>query len=128
MSPKEQAQIEAETIHVLEEKRDAKKRMHEMQWFQKVENEDIASDEDDAAVHHEQQDGDTADTAGGNTVGSEDEWFTEDGDEFTADKGDDLDWISDLNDIKERYGYAFMNGLTKAEKYAVQKNEDFNRL
>jgi hypothetical protein len=124
MSAEEQAKAEAEAIHILEEKRDAKKREHKKQWLQKVENEDIASDEDD-----EQQDGDpvASDTASGDTAGREDEWFTEDDDDLGVDEGDDLDWISDFNDIKERYGDAFINALTEAEKKAVKKDE-FIRL
>ena len=51
MSGEEQVQAEVEMIHVLEEQGDAKKHEHNNQWFQKVENQDIASDEDDVAVY-----------------------------------------------------------------------------
>ena len=47
MSPVEQEEAEKEVIHQLQEKWDAKKRAHEREWFQKVEINAIASDEDD---------------------------------------------------------------------------------
>jgi len=53
MSAEEQVQVEVEMIHILKEKGDAKKYEHNNQWFQKVENQDIASDEDDVAVYSE---------------------------------------------------------------------------
>jgi hypothetical protein len=140
MSAEEQTRAEVEAIRILEQQRDAKKREHEKQWFQKVENQDIAPDEDDLAVNikaEEHLDGNTVGTAAGDTVdtaasdadalGEDGEWSTDGSDEFGLDEDDNLDWISDFNDIKERYGDAFMKALTEAEKHAVKKDEEFLR-
>ena len=43
-------------------------------------------------------------------------------------ENDNLYWISDFNDIKNRYGDAFIKALIEAEKEAVKKDKTFLRL
>ena len=56
-----------------------------------------------------------------------DEQSTEDSDKFAMEENDNLDWISDFNDIKNRYGDAFIKALTAAEKEVVKKDKAFLR-
>ena len=62
MSHAEQEKAEEEVVHQLKEKRGARKRAHEKEWFHKVENNEIDSDEDDKAaetkVKHEEDEED----------------------------------------------------------------------
>jgi len=42
-------------------------------------------------------------------------------------ENDNLDWISDFNNIKNRYGDAFIKALTAVEKEVVKKDKAFLR-
>ena len=85
-------------------------------------------DEDDLAVDikvDKHLEGDTVGMAAHDAVGEESEQSTEDGYKFGLDEDDDLNWISDFNNIKERYGDEFMKALMEAEKHAVKKDVEF---
>jgi hypothetical protein len=119
MSHTEQEKAEEEVVRQLEEKRDAKKRTHEKEWFRKVENDEIHSDEDDRAAetqvkNEEDEKGD---------MGNEDEWFTEDS-EGSDDVSDSLNLVDRIIEVRYRAGSAFMEGLKKAEELAVKKEQE----
>jgi len=123
MSTAEQRKAEEEVVRQLEEKRDARKRAHEIEWFHKVENDEIASDEDDKGVEtKEVEEGEEGDT------GEENEWLTEDSEDSESDewKGDSMEFVNGIIEVQRKYGYAFIKGLRKAEEIAVKKEEGRN--
>ena len=122
MSHAEQEKAEEEVVRQLEEKRDAKKRAHEKEWFHKVENDEIDSDEDDKTTETnvESKEDEEVDTGG------EDEWFTEDneGSDDEDWKGGGLDFVDRIIEVRRRAGSAFIEGLKKAEELAVKKEQE----
>ena len=123
MSATEQRKVEEEVVRQLEEKRDARKRAHEIEWFHKVENDEIASDEDDKGVEtKEVEEGEEGDT------GEENEWLTEDSEDSESDewKGDSMEFVNGIIEVQRKSGYAFIKGLRKAEEIAVKKEEGRN--
>jgi ribonuclease D len=126
MSAAEQRKAEEEVVRQLEEKRDAKKRAHEMEWFHKVENDEIASDEDDKGVEtkevEEGEEGEEGD------AGEKDEWLTEDDEDSESEKwkGDSMEFVNSIIEVQRKSGYAFIKGLRKAEESAVKKAEERN--
>jgi hypothetical protein len=129
MSAAQQLKAEEEAVRQLEEKRDAKKRAHEVQWFHKVENDDIASDEDDKGGTTEEtseEEGEEEGAGEGVEDGDEDEWSTEDGEDSDGDdwKGDSMEFVDDIIEVQRKSGYAFIEGLRKAEEIAVKKEDE----
>ena len=117
MSTAEQRKAEEEVVRQLEEKRDARKRAHEIEWFHKVENDEIASDEDDKGVETKEVE-----------EGEENEWLTEDSEDSESDewKGDSMEFVNGIIEVQRKSGYAFIKGLRKAEEIAVKKEEGRN--
>ena len=129
MSIEEQEKTEEEMIRQLEAKRDAKKQEHAKEWFHKVENDDIESDEDDIKVNTMTKADDED-----RDEGTDDEWWTDDSD--CGDDGvtgaehwhcRDPDFMNGINEIKKRYGIAFIEGLKKAEKKATMEVKEAQR-
>src|SRR5277367_4159765 len=124
MSAAEQRKAEEVVVRQLEEKRDAKKRAHEMEWFHKVENDEIASDEDDkgGGTVEESEGGAGAEGREGGRLarerGDEGEWWREDGEDSDAEdwKGDSMEFVGSIIEVQRKSGYAFIEGLRKAEE------------
>ena len=95
-----------------------------MEWFHKVENDEIASDEDDEGVamkeEGEVEAGDESD------AGDEDGWLTEDDKDGEAENwnGNSMEFVDGIIEVQRRSGYAFMKGLRKAEDIAVKKEKE----
>jgi len=129
MSAAEQRKAEEVVVRQLEEKRDAKKRAHEMEWFHKVENDEIASDEDDkwGGTEEESEGGEGKEGEGEEREsGDEDEWSTEDGEDSDAEdwKGDSMEFVGGIIEVQRKSGYAFIEGLRKAEEIAMKKEDE----
>ena len=129
MSAAEQRKAEEEVVRQLEEQRDAKKRAHEVEWFHKVENDEIASDEDDKGGETEEEgEGEEEEEEPGKEEegGDGDDWSTEDGGDSNAEdwKGDSMEFVSGIVEVKRKSGYAFIEGLRKAEEIAVKKEDE----
>ena len=127
MSAAEQREAEEEVVCQLEEQRDAKKRAHEMEWFHKVENDEIESDEDDKGRETEEEgEGEEEEEPGKEGEDrDEDDWSTEDSEDSDAEdwKGDSLEFVNGLIEVQRKSGYAFSDGLRKAEEIAVKKED-----
>jgi len=125
MTVAEQEKVEKEVVHQLEEKRDAKKRAHEMEWFHKVENHEIASDEDDERMLEYKEENEVEKRK--SEEETDDEWLTEDsedGDREESWKGDSIEFMKSIIEVQRRSGHAFIAGLKKAEEIAVKKEKE----
>src|SRR5436189_149253 len=120
MSPVEQEEAEKEVIHQLQEKPDMKKRAHEREWFQKVETNAIASDEEDDGDVVKEYELNNEDKVGCDES-EEEEWVPEDsGNEGDKDSSD-FGFVNDL--VEARSSKAFRATLKSVEEAAKKKEE-----
>jgi len=128
MSAAEQRNAEEDVVRQLEEQRDAKKRAHEVEWFHKVENDEIASDEDDKGGETEEEGEEEEEEEPGEEGegGDEDDWSTEDSEDSDAEdwKGDSMEFVNGIIEVQRKSGYAFIEGLRKAEEIAAKKEDE----
>src|SRR5579859_1028763 len=96
-----------------------------MRWngFHKVENDEIACDEDDKGGETKEES--EAEEEGGDT-GDDGEWLTEDCDDSKAEDwtGDSMEFVKGIVEVQRRSGYAFIKRLRKAEEMAVKKEKE----
>ena len=121
MSPDEQQDAEEKIVRKLEEERDAKKRAHERQWIQKVESNEVKSDEDDIVSMTETDHDEEGEQ--GRDGDAENGWITDDPEDEGGDKEkSDLNHLkSELHDIRKKSSEAFVMKLKHLERKAKEK-------
>jgi hypothetical protein len=134
MSSEEQQYAEEEVVRQLEDSRDAKKRAHELEWLEKLENSNIEADEVgtvaseiEAAGSREQEELREGSDVAKEHMPDEAEEATKAGQWDQAEQwaeGDSDEWVSDVDSVEE-----VMGGIREVqEKWSLEINEKLRRV